>query len=420
MNKIRLTHHSRGNKARGFATLLKPCCFLSWRNPIVIFTLITGYIVTIRSILVSNLDTYNVLQQNTDPISNQENHDEDMHQKMQQRVQDPPLLKHDHAHDHAHNHAHGSKSHVTRKSKSPKTTFFNNTLETACEYPSSDENESNNNNKCGQLEFPLNITSDNVPKECRPTLALIPSFPTSGNSIARFLFQDSTGLATGSVYEREGREDDRRSIKGSVTLPIMDWSFGRNKFYAKGSVVCKDNLKLPHSGHVALVKTHSPFNNHFNLHEDDDDDQQLNADNHPSYIVRLARNPGDHLLRNTARWRGRDRNNDNYDKFKNTAKKHCSSVITQTIGGAKAWNDFHISYEEGAKRHNIPTIILKYEHLTDPNLSKKKLREVLDFLGEEVRYDINHEEKLKASSYEHGTLFRDLCVGLRWQGSLMQ
>lgn len=242
---------------------------------------------------------------------------------------------------------------------------------------------------CEHLETPLSVHSGKVPPECMPTLVLLPSFPTSGNELATSLFKLHTGLVTGAIYRVESGNND----------PVYNWLPNPNRFFIARKAACDNKtLKMPHSGQVALLKTHSEFRKHFRNKTG------------PAYVVRILRNPGDHIIRNSARWMGRGPNkNDNFRAFAEKAKKQCDTLLLNKGWGAYRWARFHKSYRENTKKFSIPNIILKYERMTDPKYSKKAMTDILDFIGEENKFDVDYAQTLKPIKYVHGTLFKEFC-----------
>jgi len=271
-----------------------------------------------------------------------------------------------------------------------KSWFPNNILGSPC--LSNGSSWRMDSNKCSLLKFPLKkaLSHLNVPSECWPRLVIVPSFPTSGSSLVRNIFSVSTGLAHGSHYKKEGEN-------------VFDFGgdsiFG-TQFFTHSIKVCNGNLRLPYSGRVAFVKTHSKFFKHFS-------NESSEAVLQPSFIVRLVRNPGDNLLRNVARWRqhGKNRNNDDFQSFSKRARSFCRDVPVY----ADKWVEFHESWEEGAKKLGIPIINLMYEHVLNLNLVKQAMKKVIEFVGENSVYDVNYTQVLRLPSYVHGTLVKEVC-----------
>lgn len=155
-------------------------------------------------------------------------------------------------------------------------------------------------------------------------------------------------------------------------------------------------MNLPHSGQPALVKSHSPFDEHFNSVEK------------PSLIVRIARNPGDHVLRNLVRWPNKSKSNKSYAVFIEQAKAFCNDTIYSNWN-AERWSNFHKDWSGKASNYSIPTYVLRYEDITNPNKAEKVMKEMIDFVGGKVRFDFNHSAFLKSPDYSPGRLIRDAC-----------
>jgi len=203
----------------------------------------------------------------------------------------------------------------------------------------------------------------------------------------------------------------------------------------------RKQLRIPLAGSVALTKTHHKpiyfgFTNHWqntttitstttsvnndatasssSVQKDPDNDVTL-----PTHIIRLVRNPGDQLIRNLARWKSKERhNNVNTKKFFEDARKNnICKHMSRKGDAAEKWVKFHKSWEEASL--HVPTVVLFYEHLTategtstsvDATMkARQKMAEVIRFVGEEVRYNVNYTEVIRTPTYQHGSLMRDLC-----------
>jgi len=273
---------------------------------------------------------------------------------------------------------------VQIRPKSPK--FLGDTLSRAC-YESEVLTSNSETNKdqsadCSEMKFPFQKNNENTPPEhCWPRLVLMPSFPTSGSELVQTLFRKHTGVTTGAFYKSEG-------------ALVYHWGTRVNKFHTSPFKMCDKNLTLPHSGQVALLKSHAQWSQH----------EEPNI--LPTHIVRLTRNPGDNLLRNAARWKLRSKINKDYLSFIEDVRPFCNDTLTgQYTGGRYTW--FHSDWNEAIGK--IPHLILRFEDLSNPEKSEEKMREMLDFVGQEMKFQLNYAEVLRVPDYTHGTLMRDAC-----------
>jgi len=260
--------------------------------------------------------------------------------------------------------------HDMKLQKTKPMNFPSNVLGAACK-----ERATPGLNYCAKMSFPLRNHPATSMKECWPRLVLIPSYPTSGSFLSRMLYSLVTGLATGEAHFKE-----------KSPPPIFEW--GENNYLkAHGPSVCRANLNLPYAGSVALTKTHSPPKRHI-----DGDGRSF-----ITHIVRLVRNPGDNLIRNFSRW----------SKTRNGNEQQIKRPCLTALRNAVKWTSFHRKWEATSKA--IPTIVLRYEELTDPSVAETAMKGVVDFIGEINRFDVNYTHVVKVPTYTQGTLFRDLC-----------
>eukprot|EP00594_Rhizosolenia_setigera_P003278 CAMPEP_0178939974 /NCGR_PEP_ID=MMETSP0789-20121207/527_1 /TAXON_ID=3005 /ORGANISM="Rhizosolenia setigera, Strain CCMP 1694" /LENGTH=282 /DNA_ID=CAMNT_0020618913 /DNA_START=241 /DNA_END=1085 /DNA_ORIENTATION=- len=248
--------------------------------------------------------------------------------------------------------------------------------------------------ECLKKTFPIVVTSkeqqeqENFPKHCLPKVVMLPSYPTSGNEIAKQLFALHTGLSYGAVIPKEGNL-------------IYDWG-GRNKFFTPFKNVCLANLKIPTRNEAALMKTHGDATQFASL-------AHIQNNTAPSYIIRLVRNPGDNLIRNLVRWSTENRDNNKLSKeqFMKKAKRTCNGILSTKHGTGLKWTQFHNSWMEASRR--IPTVILHYEDMTSLSRVKDEFHSVLNFIGEKSRFAVNYTAAVREPEYVQGTLFRDAC-----------
>mmetsp|Transcript_19603 Transcript_19603/g.28944 ORF Transcript_19603/g.28944 Transcript_19603/m.28944 type:complete len:436 (+) Transcript_19603:77-1384(+) len=258
-------------------------------------------------------------------------------------------------------------------------------LGSPCEIPKPEQvSHGRDETVCSQVQFPVEVLTGKVPKECLPRLVILPSFPTSGNQIAKHLFSLTTGLSHGAVYAVEGEL-------------IHDWG-EKNKFHTDSNHVCAGTFAIPSSGRVALSKTHNSAGDHVSL-------DHIRRGTAPSHVVRLVRNPGDNLIRNFARWStpGHDNNKQSQKEFVRRASRSCRVALAQ---GTK-WAVFHSGWQNAAK--SVPSVVLRYEQMTALAHVSEAVQEVLEFIGEPQVFPVNYTLAVKEPAYKQGTLFRDAC-----------
>ncbi len=324
-----------------------------------------------------------------------------------------------------------------KKLHKKKSNVKSNVLGSPCRGGLHEDNDDNGHDhahtECSKQHFPLskrtmggerqrrntNTNTNTAPDECWPRLVVIASYPTSGSFIARMLFSLSTGLATG----QNGKRND------PTQETIFDFGLTGGKFGIHGQSMCEAKLQLPYAGRVALLKTHAiPEKlgidyNMYTSNSSSQEEQMKNSMKHedqtpqqimPSHIVRLVRNPGDHLLRNACRWgkgRGPQGNgNEDFESFEKRAKEEaCEKILKDgsSSGHVEKFINFHKNWNDASKV--IPSILLHYEVITNLHVVGNKMKEVIDFVGEEATYPVNYTEVVKTPSYEHGTLFKEMC-----------
>ena len=247
---------------------------------------------------------------------------------------------------------------------------------------------------CGALPI-----ADVHPPECWPRVVLLASFPTSGNGMLRDLWEAATGVVSLSTYKMPGRNTGE--------LPRTMWARTSSGLllYRKTEAVldpcAPGGLELPAPGvGAALAKTHYSGMNRKN------NEQRYASENifgGLAGVARLARNPGDNLLRNKSRWASPGN-----VRSERTQRAACGGLEAE----AAKWNAFHDLWN--AYNASVPQAIFRYETATDPALAAGELRRLIAFAGgtgerEEGAAERAVREIVRAPSYAHGTLLRDTC-----------
>lgn len=167
---------------------------------------------------------------------------------------------------------------------------------------------------------------------------ILASFPTSGNGLTRSLLRTATGLfQTVSEYKQAG---------------IDQFYAASNELYVRGSCAKEKSFfaPIPLAKEPVFVKTHSR-----------NPDDKFTDNRHVSGVIRLARNPGDHIFRNRFRWQ----------KRKLCPKEHRDCEAWEGNPVCKELLDVvhtegYIQFHEGWNRldKNISQTIMYYEHIS--------------------------------------------------------
>jgi len=250
-------------------------------------------------------------------------------------------------------------------------------------------------NKCAEYNLPFSTST--VPKECWPRIVLLPSYPTSGNELVHVLFQRITGLITlNSVNLGEPAFDLSTDDHDGLTM------------YYDDKELCASNLTLPNAGQVVLSKNH--YRNQRggpnpNLFESSIEQKSGEVPGGVAAVVRLARNPGDHLLRNFFRWDNRDCHGD--ECFFRRARSTCPMLAIK----ANDWNIFHAFWD--SYDASVPQMVMHYEHFSQRDLASTAFQEMMDFVGATEQEPGTMIQKVqdfvREPTYERGGLVARVC-----------
>ncbi len=120
-------------------------------------------------------------------------------------------------------------------------------------------------------------------------------------------------------------------------------------------------------------------------------------------IVHLARNPGDHILRNTFRWPNQKTCPNNSPCFHEQAKKFCEQLPSGD--GWSGWHNFW--FEKGSR---FSSHIFHYERFSSLDKTVQATDEVMKFLNEPSSFSSSDALKIiNEPSYVHGTLLAEIC-----------
>lgn len=247
--------------------------------------------------------------------------------------------------------------------------------------------------------YALPFTTAEVPKECWPRIFLLPSYPTSGNELVHIMFQRITGLISfNSVKLGQPAFDLSTPDHTGLTMYFDD----------KELCSSSSNLAMPVAGQVMLSKNHyrnqrgGPDPNMFQRTSEQQTDQVPGG---IDGVVRLARNPGDHLLRNFFRWDNRDCHGD--DCFFKRAKTTCKILESK----AYDWNQFHNYWNNYDS--SVPQLVMYYERFSNRATTYDSFREMMTFVGAEEAELGTMNQKVqdfvREPTYEQGGLVAKVC-----------
>ena len=245
--------------------------------------------------------------------------------------------------------------------------------------------------KCLSTTLPMNSTD---PVECWPKMVILATYPTSGTTFTSEIVQKVLKVQAYDMYN-EG-----------LHKRAFDVAF---KNVRKVSSRCSKALNhtitpMPLMGKLAIYKTHGPkawrrFHKHTN------DFSKGGA--FTSAVIRLARNPGDNMMRNLFRW---DHQKCRDECFMKRAKGVCDKA-----SNSPDWFNYH-NYWFNTFDQSVPQFVYHYEHFSDSAHIVKATEKLLEFLkthDKNVDQSIGLETDLdglaKVPSYVQGSLMATLC-----------
>ena len=260
-------------------------------------------------------------------------------------------------------------------------------------------------------------------KACWPKLFFLPSYPTSGNGMIRTMFMRLTRIQRTSVYEERG--------KLLMKLDKKKKHQPFNIYYNDIEDPIVPHPIIPYGEYPTLTKTHFPKikgNNPVDFGYYSNTQAQINGTmlGFTSGIVRVVRNPGDHLLRDNTRWiqdcinfKGLITSSTEKEKcFTQHARQYCD--VQGALGSSLSkWLKFHRFWIDKFNS-SIPQMVIHYESVTstDPAVVYKEFQDLLEFVG--ATYTTGDENKgasmeetlgdyIRPPEYEQGTLFAKIC-----------
>jgi hypothetical protein len=218
--------------------------------------------------------------------------------------------------------------------------------------------------RCANLPIPMDNAS---PKECWPRLIVLASWPTSGNVLMRSLLQAMT-----SPMEIALGGSERLFFK-DVVPPSKENGFTSLDIYGSW----KPDTALPLMKRALIFKSHKgtkvdePARQHgANQMQEARRMDQLDG------IIRLARNPGDHILRKRFRWFDPKCYKRGDVCFFQEAHLVCKDMIKL----AYDYNLFHEFWN--TLDSDIPQIIVHYEHFSNKSCAGDTVEEVLKYVDD--------------------------------------
>eukprot|EP00980_Cylindrotheca_fusiformis_P028724 scaffold22640_cov138-Cylindrotheca_fusiformis.AAC.5 len=259
--------------------------------------------------------------------------------------------------------------------------------------------------RCMNLSIPLKST---YPAECWPRPVILASFPTSGNGLFRKLLNNLTFPMQTSMLMYKS---------GETPIPFY-------KITPKGSFIgIHGNLDEPLA--LPLMNRVVVFKSHYGGDSDTNEYRIVRKLLHGAVsrkklfgILRLARNPGDNILRNTFRWRNYGCYKMGDDCFFDQAPKLCSFFGRNNGTHLKGYTQFHSTWNEFDL--DLPQHIVHYEHITNKTHAPEVLTRAMEFLNSlmpDTDYSSFYEKGkvlkmtsiIKEPDYEHGTILARVC-----------
>ena len=217
----------------------------------------------------------------------------------------------------------------------------------------------------------------------KPPLFIIPSYASSGSHFARALVALALHGGTGTLYAAKGLYET--------------FEVGLKIFYDPHY----EHPDVGGPGKPLLVKTHFP--SIFSPGQDRFFNEGLMSNGRFKGIVQLVRNPGDCLLRNSARWGCKSARNKTDCRAKHE-KQNCGTL------GPSLWLKHQRFWLDLAERQSVPWFALRYEDLLiEPRATVNRLLKFanvsaevlanLDFTSERV-VQVLGEDRPKTSQVD--------------------
>lgn len=158
--------------------------------------------------------------------------------------------------------------------------------------------------QCANLSLPL---TPKDPIECWPRLIILPSHATSGNELFQYLMDrvfSQLDVSMSQYHEYPSRKDPLFSISNnSLDLWKAANATASNYIFSGVWGTRNTSAAIPFMGRPAIFKSHTSQSD--NITRRDEVAEPLIETEQKGLlhgVIRMARNPGDQLLRNSFRW----------------------------------------------------------------------------------------------------------------------
>ena len=253
--------------------------------------------------------------------------------------------------------------------------------------------------RCLSLSLPLKLSD---PSECRPKIIILPSHYTNGSQLARLLLNHGMGIQGIFDHYKDGRH------------PYIFFDFGQSlkletrKQTTREIVIynnCDQDLQRNASYPIPIMNQPVIFKTHIGMTGRQFSDDSMISREIFDGVIRLARNPGDQILRNKVRWSDHAR-----DKFYEENEERYRSKICRKLSHTN-YLHFHSFWNDIDK--NIPQAIMYYEEFSNPAKAVRVADHMMDFLNVTKRKtnDLAQiiQDIVKEPTYVHGTLMAKWC-----------
>jgi hypothetical protein len=159
-------------------------------------------------------------------------------------------------------------------------------------------------NKCSNLPLPL---TPNDPKECWPRLIILPSHATSGNELFQYLMDrvfSDLDISMSQYHEWPSRKDPMYSISNN---PHEMWKAANatalNYIFSGVWGTLNSTAAIPFMERPVIFKSHTSQSDNATRRSEVAKPLMETVQRGLLHgVIRMARNPGDQLLRNSFRW----------------------------------------------------------------------------------------------------------------------
>ena len=256
--------------------------------------------------------------------------------------------------------------------------------------------------RCANLSLPLQRSD---PRDCWPRTIMLASHATSGNE----LFQDllDSFIIGSDISMSQYRELPKRK---DALFDVFRTENGHTDLRVWGTL--NTSSAIPFMRRPVIFKSHMCQSS--STTQRNKESASLNSakdDGTLTAIIRMARNPGDQILRNHFRWHNHACYNKGDECFHQQAKKYCRSLKSLS----KTYVAFHSYWDEFDPE--VPQMIIHNEHITSKDKIEEEVLGVIKFLDNltpEIDYSKffrtdQMKDVIKEPKYVHGTLVAEVC-----------